>query len=131
MRGLLKLLITTLAILVSAYIVPGVVVPSFWSAVVIASVLAVLNIFFKPIFIVLTLPVTIFSFGLFLLFINTFMILIADWLLDEFSVGSFWNAFLFSLILWTVNSLFDRIQRIEDKSEENPETPDFTDYKEL
>lgn len=119
MNWLIKTLINTLAILVSAYIFPGVTVPDFTTALAIALVLSILNTFFKPIFIILTLPITLFSFGIFLLFVNAFMILIADYFIDSFSVGSFWNAFLFSLLLWMVNSIFDRIKKHDEVSSEN------------
>ena len=109
MKYLIKLIINALAILVSAYIVPGVTVINFLAALALAGLLSLLNTFIKPLFILLTLPFTLFSFGIFLLFVNAFMILIADYLLQGFSVGSFWNAFLFSLLLWLINSLFDRI----------------------
>lgn len=116
MRLLIKTLISTLAILVSAYIVPGVVVQSFTAALLLAVALSFLNLFFKPVFILLTLPITLFSFGLFLIFVNTFMVLIADWMIDSVTIGGFWNAFLFSLLMWLVNSLFERIQKRDDST---------------
>ena len=109
MKYLIKLLINALAILVSAYVVPGIHVSNFLAALALAGLLSLLNTFIKPLFILLTLPFTLFSFGIFLLFVNTFMILIADYLLQGFNTGGFWNAFMFSLLLWLVNSLFDRI----------------------
>ncbi|MCC7050535.1 MAG: phage holin family protein [Bacteroidia bacterium] len=119
MRYLVKLLINTLAILVTAYILPGVVVPDFKTALLIALVLSILNVFFKPIFILLTLPITFFSFGLFLLFVNAFMILITEYLITGFTVGGFWNAFLFSLLLWVVNSVLDKIRLYDEQSVKN------------
>jgi putative membrane protein len=118
MKWILKITVNTLAILLSAHLLPGVKVPNYSTALAIALTLSILNIFFKPLFIVLTLPITLLSFGLFLLFTNAFMILIADYFIDTFSVGSFWNAFLFSLLLWMVNSIFDKIIK-KDQEEVN------------
>jgi putative membrane protein len=118
MKWILKIAVNTLAILLSAYILPGVQVLNYTSALAIALTLSILNVFFKPLFIIITLPITLLSFGLFLLFTNAFMILIADYFIDSFSVGSFWNALLFSLLLWMVNSIFDRIIK-KDQEELN------------
>jgi putative membrane protein len=112
---IIKLIINTLAILISAYIIPGVIVSDFLTAFLVAIVLSILNVFFKPLFILLTLPLTFFTFGLFLLFVNAFMILVADYLINGFEVGSFWNAFLFSLLLWMINSLLDKIRQYDEK----------------
>jgi putative membrane protein len=119
MRFIIKILITTLSVLVSAYIIPGVYVNSFFTALTVAVVLGFLNIFLKPIMIVLTIPVTIFTLGLFLLVINASIILITDALIYGFEVNSFWSALLFSLVLTIVNSLFENIRRADDKENNN------------
>jgi putative membrane protein len=73
--------------------------------VIVAVVLALLRMTVKPLLIILTLPVTIVTFGLFLLVINAFIILLADSLIDGFNVSGFWIALLFSLILSVFESI--------------------------
>jgi putative membrane protein len=118
MKLVLKILINALAVLVVAYLLPGVKVDSYLAALTVAVVLGALNIFLKPIMIILTIPITIFSFGFFLLIINAIMILITESLVSGFHVKTFWSAFFFSLLLSLVNSIFDQIQRKEEEPNE-------------
>ena len=77
MKFLLKILVTSLAVIITAYLLKaGIHVPDYTTAIVIAIVLTLLNIFLKPILILLTIPATIFSLGLFLLVVNAFIIFI-------------------------------------------------------
>lgn len=99
MKLILKLLLTAVAVFVLAEILPGVQVAGYGSAVVVAIVLALLRLIVKPILIILTLPITIITFGIFLLFINAIIILMASYLLGSFHVSSIWWALLFSLLL--------------------------------
>lgn len=105
MNFILKIVLTAVAVLVIAHFLPGVSVVSFTSAVIVAVVLALLRVTIKPLLIILTLPVTILTLGLFLLVINALIILLADNLIDGFHVTGFWIALLFSLIL----SIFESI----------------------
>ncbi|HOW25169.1 MAG TPA: phage holin family protein [Bacteroidales bacterium] len=108
MRILLRLLISSAVILVTAYILPGVHVDSIWTALLVAVVLALLNFFLRPLLVILTIPFTIITLGLFLLVINAVIILIADHLIGQrFEVDGFWWALLFSLIISFVNSLIN------------------------
>jgi putative membrane protein len=117
MKLLLKILVSSLAVFFSAYILPGVYLDGFPTAILVAVVLGLLNAFVKPLLILLTIPVTIFSFGLFLLVINAFMILIVDQLLVEFSVGGFWSALLFSIIVTLVTAFLEALAgKKEEKS---------------
>jgi len=77
----------------------GVIVDEFTSALTVAIVLGLLNLFVKPILVILTLPVTILTLGLFYLVINAAMILVCDHFVDGFKVNTFWTAMLFSIIL--------------------------------
>lgn len=104
-----KVIISSVAVLITAYLLPNVDVVSWQAAVMLAILLSFLNAFIKPILIILTLPVTIFSLGLFLLVINAGIILIADYLLDEFQVKGFLWALIFSLILSIINSILEGI----------------------
>lgn len=108
MNWFLKLILTTILVVFLAYILPGVEVYSAWSALGVAVVLAFLNTFLKPLLIIITIPFTIITFGLFLLVINAVMILLADAIIDGFTVDGFWWALLFSLILSFINSLFSK-----------------------
>ncbi len=98
-----NLLIGSLAVLISAYIVPGIKVTDFFTALVVVVVLGLLNMFIKPFLILFTLPINILSLGLFTLVINTIIILLASKIVSGFSVQTFWSAFIFSLILALVN----------------------------
>ena len=105
MNLILKIVLTAVAVLISAHFFPGFSVVNFTSSVIVAIVLALLRVTIKPILIILTLPVTIVTLGLFLLVINALIILLADNLIDGFQVSGFWIALLFSLIL----SIFESI----------------------
>jgi putative membrane protein len=105
MNFILKIVLTAVAVLVIAHFLPGVSVENFTSSVIVAVVLALLRVTIKPLLIILTLPVTILTLGLFLLVINALIILLADNLIDGFTVDGFWIALLFSLIL----SIFESI----------------------
>ncbi|MEQ8624759.1 MAG: phage holin family protein [Vicingaceae bacterium] len=115
MKWIAKLFANALAVIITAYLLPGVSVEDFLTALLVAVVLALLNSFLKPILIILTIPVTILTFGLFLLVINAVIILLADDLIDAFHVNSFWWALLFSLVMSFFTSLFNRLDR-ENKS---------------
>jgi putative membrane protein len=99
MRVLLHILLSGVAVFVSAYILPGVHVASFWVALIVAIVLAVVNVLVKPLIVLFTLPVTVITLGLFLLVINAAMILLVDWLVPGFKIESFWWAVLYGVVL--------------------------------
>ncbi|NCT09808.1 MAG: phage holin family protein [Flavobacteriia bacterium] len=99
MKTFLKILLTALVVIVLANILPGVSVTGYTSAIIVAIVISLLNMFVKPILIFLTLPATILTFGLFLFVINAIIILLADKLLDHFAVSGFFTALLFSVLL--------------------------------
>lgn len=115
MKWIAKLFANAIAVLVTAYLLPGVDIKDFLTAIVVAAVLALLNNFLKPILIILTIPVTILTLGLFLLVINALIILLADDLIGGFTVASFWWALLFSIILSVINSLFSSLDKEENK----------------
>ncbi|WP_431137083.1 phage holin family protein [Psychroserpens mesophilus] len=99
MNLILKLLITAGIVLLLAHFLPGVAVSGFAAAIIVAIVLALLNAILKPILIILTIPITIVTLGLFLLVINACIILLADQFIDGFGVSGFWIALLFSILL--------------------------------
>ncbi|MBI2414405.1 phage holin family protein [candidate division WWE3 bacterium] len=104
MKLILKLLIATVSILVAGYIIPGVQVASFFTALVVAIVLGVLNTFIKPIIMILALPINILTLGLFTVVINTGMILLTDKIVSGFVLPGFWIALVFGFVMWMVNS---------------------------
>ncbi|WP_419213836.1 phage holin family protein [Maribacter sp. X9] len=106
MKLLLRILLSAVAVVILAHILPNVSVDSFMTAVIVAIVLSLLNILVKPILVILTLPVTIITLGLFLLIINAIIILLADKLIDGFAVGNIWWALIFSLLLSFLQSIF-------------------------
>ena len=106
LKFILRLIIYALAVMLSAYILPGVGLDNFWSAVIVAGVLTLFNATLKPLLIILTIPITVLTLGLFLLVINTLLILLTDSLISGFSVDGFWWALLFSLVLSIINSIF-------------------------
>ncbi|TRW21898.1 phage holin family protein [Flavobacterium zepuense] len=99
MKTLINIFFTTVFVLLLAHFMPGVSVNSFMTALIVALVLGLLNIFIKPILVLFTLPVTVFTLGLFLLVINAIIVMLCDELVDGFEVIDFWRALLFSLIL--------------------------------
>ncbi len=103
MNFLIKTLVTSFAVVITSYLLPGVAVENFVAALVAAFILGVLNMVLKPLLIILTIPVTIMSLGLFLLVINAFIIQLVDVIVPGFTVDTFWWALLFSVILSLVS----------------------------
>ncbi len=102
---------SALAVMITAYILPGVHVKDFITGLIVAAVLSLMNTLLKPILIALTIPITVFTLGFFLLAINAFLILLTDKFVADFRVDGFWWAVLFSIVLSIVNSIFERINR--------------------
>jgi len=96
---LIKTLIIAAAVVLASYVLPGVAVDRFTTALLVALVLSVLNFFIKPVLIILTLPITILTLGLFLFIINALIIVLAGKLVSGFRVDSIGWALLFSLLL--------------------------------
>lgn len=99
MKLLVRIIITSVLVLLIAHFMKGVHVAGFVTALLVAVVLGLLNIFIKPIFVLLTLPFTIVTLGLFLLVINAIIILLCTNIVGGFSVDTFWTALLFSIVL--------------------------------
>ena len=104
------LIISALAVGITAYILPGVSITPWWWAVVIAVVLGFINTFVKPIVKLLALPVTILTIGLFSFVINGLMILLCAWIVPAFQIDGFWPVMLYSVVLgvvsWVLNLIF-------------------------
>ncbi len=108
MNLLINWIISALTIIVTAYLLPGVTVGGFTTALVVAVVLGAINIFIKPILIILTLPINILSLGLFTFVINAVIIILVSKIVPGFKVDGFIWALLFSIILSIINSVLHR-----------------------
>lgn len=105
MNFLIRILVSALVAFGLSYILSGVHIDTFVTALIVAVVLAVLNALVKPILVILTLPITIVTLGLFLFVINALIILLCDKLIAGFDVDGFWWALLFSILLSIVSSI--------------------------
>lgn len=117
MSFVLKILVTSLAVFFGAYILDGVYLDGFPTAILVALVIGFLNAFLKPILVVLTIPITFFTFGLFLLVINAVIILLADSALSGFEVNSFFTAMLFSILVSVITWILEAIARPKSNSQ--------------
>lgn len=113
MRFIIKILITAAAVYLAAWLLPGVSITNIKTAIIVALVLALLNTFVKPILVILTLPVTLLTLGLFLLVINVLIIKWSAHLVSGFRVDTWFSALLFSLIVSVVSSVLSTL--ISDK----------------
>ena len=104
---LVKWGLSAVALMFLAYLLPGIVVKSFGSALLAAAVIALLNSIVRPILIVLTLPVTVVTLGLFLLVINALMFWLAGSMLSGFEVSSFWWALAGALVYSLLSMVVD------------------------
>ncbi|MFA6415817.1 MAG: phage holin family protein [Candidatus Paceibacterota bacterium] len=109
MKILIHLIVSTLAIIIATYLVPGATVTLF-SAVVLAVVLGIINIFINPVVKLIALPITILTLGLFSLVINALFIILASKIVAGFEVAGFWTAFWFSIVLSLINAFFNLFQ---------------------
>ncbi len=107
MNKIIKFLIIGLAVYGLSMLFSGITVSGYLSALLVVLVLSLVNTFIKPVLQLLTLPITVVTFGLFLLVINGGMILLVDWLLPGFDVANFWWALLLSICLSCINSVLE------------------------
>jgi putative membrane protein len=118
MKGILiRWLILTAAIIVASYLLEGIQVKGFFSAFFAAAILGILNAFFRPILIVLTLPINILTLGLFTFIINALLLKMASGVISGFDVQGFWAAIFGSIIIsvvsWALNSFISPKGRVE------------------
>ena len=111
MNGIVRFLLSGIAVLLTAYLLPGVHVEHYGYALLVAAVLSIANVIVKPILVIFTIPITILTLGLFLLVINAAIILLVDYFVPGFNVDGFWWALAFSLILSIFNSLFSDLMK--------------------
>ncbi len=111
MKYILKILLSAVGVLIIGYILPGVQVDNYTTAIWVAFVIGLLFSILKPILVILTLPVTILTLGLFLFVINAALILLANNWISGFSVSGFWTALLFSILLSFFESFLYKIDK--------------------
>ncbi|MXW06302.1 MAG: phage holin family protein [Gemmatimonadetes bacterium] len=114
MTMILKMILTTLAILLVTNVYSGIQVDSVTTAIIAAVVLALINTIVRPVIVLLTLPISMLTLGLFLLVINAAMLYVAAWLVNGFDVGGYWDALIASLIISVVVALLNGL--IKSKS---------------
>ena len=107
MRIIIHWLLSALAIIITAYLLPAhaINVESFFVALVVAVILGFLNTIIRPILIILTLPIEILTLGLFTFVINAGLVMLTRRIVSGFHVQSFWWALAFSLVLWLINTI--------------------------
>ena len=134
---LTRIAVLGIAVMVGAWLLPGVEVTSFWAVLLTAVVISLLDNLVRPILIVVTLPATVVTLGLFLFVINAIIILMASGIVNGFELNNFGSALLFSLVLTAVNYLLELpnryLQRKELRKRRDDDTDDegFTPYEEI
>ena len=134
---LTRIAVLGIAVMVGAWLLPGVEVTSFWAVLLTAVVISLLDNLVRPILIVVTLPATVVTLVLFLFVINAIIILMASGIVNGFEVNNFGSALLFSLVLTAVNYLLELpnryLQRKELRKRRDDDTDDegFTPYEEI
>lgn len=108
MKFLVKILILALAIYIASYIIPGVTINSTSTLFVVSIVLGLINTFVKPVLVILTIPLTIITLGIFLLILNGILILLVGNIVPGFYVSSLFTAIIFSIVVSIISSLLSR-----------------------
>lgn len=101
---LIHLILSTIAVYATAYILPGVKINDWVTALIVAIVLGLVNAFIRPILLVLTLPINVLTLGLFTLVIMGFLVLLVSAIVPGFHVDNFWWAVLFAIVLAIINA---------------------------
>ena len=107
MKFLIKIILSSFSVIVADWLLKGVHIEDYLTSVLVAFVLAVLNMILKPILIFLTIPITVITLGLFLLVINAVIALVASDIVPGFTIDGFWWAVAFSLIVSVLNSIIN------------------------
>jgi putative membrane protein len=109
MKILIKWLVMTASIMITAYLLPGVSVQNFGTALVTALVLGLINAVLRPILVVLTFPFTIITLGLFIFVLNGLLVLLTSAIVTGFSVMNIWWAMLFSIVFSVISFVLHQI----------------------
>lgn len=142
MKLFFKIVTNSIAILLSGWILSkGIQIDNTLTGILVAIALILLNTFLRPLLIVLTIPLTIFSLGTFILFINAGMVLIAGSLINDFTVKSFWWALGFSILVSIFRFILEIPEKIRNgqihvevnkrkREEDNTVDTEYTEYTE-
>lgn len=123
-------LVVTVAILLASKIVPGIEVESLTTAVIAAAILGIINVFLRPVLLILTLPLTILTLGIFAFVLNALMLLLVAYFVKGFEVSGFFSAFLGALIISIVSWIANRFIKTQNGNH-NPkrQKPDYVDLE--
>jgi putative membrane protein len=118
MKSIVKFLIYSLSVVLTDWILEGIRLEDVWSAMVVAAILGLLNAFVKPILVLFSIPITLFTFGFFLLIINGFTVWLTHLIVPGFGVDSFGWAILFSIVLSLITWLNETLFGLNKKKSE-------------
>jgi len=118
MKFIIKVLITACAVMFTAWLLPHIEVDNFWTCILVAFVLAILNAMVRPVLLFISIPATILTLGLFIFVINALIIIIASYFVDGFKVEGFWWALLCSIIVSFVSSVLNSLVHGNKNSQE-------------
>lgn len=111
---LLTWLLTAVALIITSKVVDGIAIDNFSAAAIAVAIMGIVNAIVRPILVVLTLPLTILSLGLFLLVINAISLSLVSYLTPGFHVNGFWAALFGSIVLSFVSGMFNKFAGAED-----------------
>ncbi|MCB9234370.1 MAG: phage holin family protein [Bacteroidia bacterium] len=115
MKSIIRWFVHAASIYFAAWLIPGIEISSFWTALWVSVIMAVVNFFLKPLLTIISLPLIVITFGLFLIVINAVLLLVAGEIAPGFEVNGFWPAVLGSLVI----SLVSYVLNPPKKKEEN------------
>ncbi|HNV50977.1 MAG: phage holin family protein [Bacteroidales bacterium] len=107
MKFLIRVILSSFSVIVAGWLLKGVHIEDYLTSILVAFVLAILNVILKPILVFLTIPITLITFGLFLLVINAVIALLASHIVPGFYLEGFWWAIAFSLIVSLLNAIIN------------------------
>ena len=116
------------ALWVAALLLSGIDYDGIWVLIVAALVFSVVNIFVRPLIILFTLPLVLLTLGIALFFINLLMLYLTSWIVDDFTIDSFWWAVLATIIIWLVNAILEAFFG-EDLQSRRPRHRDVVDAR--
>lgn len=111
MQILLSLILSTIAVFVAANILPGVHIDGMGTALIVAVVLGLINAFIRPVLLILTLPITVLTLGLFSLVVIAFCVMMVTWIVPGFHIDGWLWALVFAVVLAIINSFIGAFAR--------------------
>jgi putative membrane protein len=111
MSILIRWILSALALMLVAYIIPGIVISDFYIALITALIIGLLNVFIRPVLLVITLPINIITLGLFTFVLNALLFWFVASFVDGFSVSGFWAAFFGALVFSIISSILSNLAK--------------------